>query len=256
MKKNYSISIPADLLWKVILPSAVVACLAGGAAGIFIVDKLIMPGIVHTDRQVVAVPSLVKLPWEKARQRLFDVGLRLQVRGRQYDEKIARDGVISQQPGADEKVKKGRMVAVVLSKGSETGVVPDVRKLIERKAVIELRKQGFIVGKRKHDFSDSLEKDMVVQMSPAQGSSISKEMPVDLVISDGVKPTHADMPNLIGESLLDAKKKIEDSGLKLGKLDYKANATLSPGTVISQSVPPGSSVPLQSAVNIVVSVVN
>ena len=70
-----------------------------------------------------------------------------------------------------------------------------------------------------------------------------------------MKPTHADTPNLIGESLLDAKK-IEDAGLKLGKLDYKSNATLSPGTVISQSVPPGSSVPLQSAVNIVVSVVN
>ena len=206
MKKSYSISIPADLLWKVIVPSAAAACLAGGAAGIFIIDKMIMPGIVHTDRQVVVVPSLVNLQWEKARQRLFDVGLRLQVRGRQYDEKIPRDFVLSQQPSAEEKVKKGRMVTVVLSKGSETGVVPDVRKLIERKAVLELRKQGFIVGKRKHDFSDSLEKDMVMQMSPAQGSSISKEMPVDLVISDGVKPTHADMPNLIGESLLDAKR--------------------------------------------------
>ncbi len=72
-------------------------------------------------------------------------------------------------------------------------------------------------------------------------------MPIDLIISDGVKPTHADMPNLIGESLLDAKKKIEDAGLKLGKLEYKTNTTLSPGTVVSQSVPPGSSVPLESS---------
>jgi len=256
MKKSYSISISADFLWKVIVPSAVVLCLAGGAAGIFVVDKIVMPGIVHTDRQGVNVPTLVNLQWEKARQRLFDVGLRLQVSGRQYDERIPRDFVISQQPSADEKVKKGRMITVVLSKGSETGVVPDVRKLLERKAVFELRKQGFIVGKRKRDYSDSLEKDIVVQMSPSQGTTVSKEMPIDLVISDGVKPTHADMPNLIGESLLDAKKKIEDAGLKLGKLDYKSNATLSPGTVISQSVPPGSSVPLESAVNIVVSVVN
>jgi beta-lactam-binding protein with PASTA domain len=64
------------------------------------------------------------------------------------------------------------------------------------------------------------------------------------------------VPNLIGESLLDAKKKIEESGLELGKLDYKNNATLSPGTVISQSVPPGSSVALKSAINVVVSVKN
>jgi beta-lactam-binding protein with PASTA domain len=64
------------------------------------------------------------------------------------------------------------------------------------------------------------------------------------------------VPNLIGESLLDAKKKIEESGLVLGKIDYKNNTTLSPGTVVSQSVPPGSSVALKSAINVIVSVSN
>jgi eukaryotic-like serine/threonine-protein kinase len=256
MKKNYSISVPAGVFWKIVVPLAVVLAVAGGAVGVLVVDKLIMPGIVHTDRQDVIIPSLVKQQWEKARQSLFDLGLRLQIRERQYDEKIPRDHIISQQPEPNEQVKKGRMVVVVVSKGSETGVVPDLRKLTERKATIELRKQGFLVGRKKHDFSDSLDKDMVVSMSPGQGTSVSREMPIDLVISDGPKPTHADMPNLIGESLLDAKKKIEDSDLKLGKIEYKNNGTLSPGTVVSQSVPPGSSVPLETTVNIVVSVIN
>jgi len=256
MKKNYSISVPAGVFWKVIVPILVILAIAGGVVGILIVDKLVMPGIVHTDRQDVFVPSLVKEPWEKARQTLFDVGLRLQIRERQYDEKIPRDHVISQEPAPQEQVKKGRMVVVVVSKGSETGMVPDLRKLTERKAVIELRKQGFLVGRKKHDFSDSLDKDMVISMSPPPGTSMSREMPVDLMISDGLKPTHADMPNLIGESLLDAKKKIEDSDLKIGTVGYKNNGTLSPGTVISQSVPPGSSVPLETTVNIIVSVIN
>jgi serine/threonine-protein kinase len=256
MKKNYSISVPAGVFWKVIVPLAVILAIVGGALGILVVDKLIMPGIVHSDRQDVIVPSLVKQPWEKARQSLFDIGLRLQIRERQYDEKIPRDNIISQQPAADEKVKRGRMVIVVVSKGSETGVIPDLRKFTERKAVTELRKQGFLVGKRKRDFSDSLDKDLVVHMSPAPGAKVSREMPIDLVISDGAKPTHADMPNLIGESLLDAKKKIEDGDLKLGKIEYKSNGTLSPGTVMSQSVPPGSSVPLGAAVDIVVSIIN
>ena len=256
MKKNYSISVPAGVFWKVIVPLAGILAIIGGALGILIVDKVIMPGIVHNDRQDVLVPSLVKQPWEKARQSLFDVGLRLQIRDRQYDEKIPRDHIISQQPAPDEQVEKGRMVVVVVSKGSETGVVPDLKKFTERKAVTELRKQGFIVGKKKHDFSDSLDKDQVIAMSPAPGASVSREMPIDLVISDGPKPTHSDVPNLIGESLLDAKKKIEDGELELGKIEYKNNGTLSPGTVISQSVPPGSSVPLKTVVNIVVSVIN
>jgi eukaryotic-like serine/threonine-protein kinase len=256
MKKNYSISVPAGVFWKVIVPLAVILAITGGAVGILFVDKLVMPGIVHTDRQDVLVPSLVKQQWEKARQSLFDVGLRLQIKDRQYDEKIPRDNIISQQPAPEEKVKKGRMVVVVVSKGSETGIVPNLRKFTERKAVLELRKQGFLVGKKKHDFSDSLDKDMVIQMSPPPGTRMSREMPVDLVISDGAKPTHADMPNLIGESLLDAKKKIEESDLKLGKIEYKNNGTLSPGTVMSQSVPPGSSVPLEATVDIIVSVIN
>jgi serine/threonine-protein kinase len=255
MKKNYSISVPAVVFWKVIVPLAVVLAIAGGALGILIVDKLVMPGIVHSDRQDVIVPSLVKQPWEKARQSLFDIGLRLKIRERQYNEKIPNDEIISQQPSPDDKVKRGRMVVVVVSKGPETGMVPELRKLTERKAVTELRKQGFLVGKKKHDYSDSLDKDMVVQMFPSPGSKVSREMPIDLVISDGARPTHADMPNLIGESLLDAKKKIEDSDLKLGTIGYKNNGTLSPGTVMSQSVSPGSSVPLGAAVDIVVSVI-
>jgi beta-lactam-binding protein with PASTA domain len=256
MKKNFSINIPVGLFWKVIVPATIGLCVAGGVAGIFVVDKLIMPGIVHSDRQIVTVPDLTNLEWESARQRLFNAGLRPQIRAKQYDEKVRSDYILSQQPGPGEQVKRGRMVAVTLSKGSEIGTVPDVKKISERKAVTELRKQGFLVGKRKRDYSDSLEKDMVIQVSPLPGTSISREMPVDLVISDGIKPTHADVPNLIGESLLDAKKTVEENGLLFGKIDYKNNPTLSPGTVVSQSVPPGSRVPLGSLVNVVVSIIN
>jgi serine/threonine-protein kinase len=79
-------------------------------------------------------------------------------------------------------------------------------------------------------------------------------MPLDIIISDGPKPTHATVPNLVGESLVDAKQKIEASGLVLGTLDDKNNTAVAPGTVLSQSVPPGSSLPLQSKINIIVSV--
>jgi len=255
MKKNYSINIPADLFWKVIIPSAVIIAIVGGGLGILIVDKFIMPGIVHTDRQVVTVPSVVGKSWEKARQAMFDVGLRLQVKDRQYDDKSPRDNVLNQLPEEGQQVKKGRMVVVTLSKGPEIAVVPDVRKLTDRKAVLELHKQGFVVGKKKHDYCDTLDKDLVVSMTPAARSSMSREMPVDLLISDGPKPTHASVPNLVGETLLDAKKKIADNGLVLGKLDYQNSSALSAGTIISQSLSPGSSVPLQSQINIVVSVV-
>ena len=121
MKKNYTISVPAPVFWKVIVPALILGIIAGGFIGLGIVDKMIMPRIVNMDRGMVIVPSIVNMPWEEARQYLFNVGLRLQISLRQYDEKIARDRVISQQPLPQENVKKGRLVVVVVSKGSEIG---------------------------------------------------------------------------------------------------------------------------------------
>src|SRR5271157_3478171 len=149
MKKNYTISIPASIFWKVVVPVIVLSIIAGGIIGVFIVDKMVMPRIVNMDRGMVTVPSIVNVPWEDARQDLFNVGLRLQISVRQYDEKIPRDNIISQQPLPQENVKKGRFVVVVVSKGSEIGVIPTVTNLTERKATTELKKMGFIVGKSK-----------------------------------------------------------------------------------------------------------
>lgn len=256
MKKNYTISISASTFLKVVLPAVVFCGAVGGLAGILIVDKVVMPRIVYVDRGMVTVPSIVNLPWEQARQELFNIGLRLQISSRQYDEKVPRDYIISQLPLAEEQVKKGRMAVVVVSKGSESGIVPDVSTMTERKALAELRKKGFIIGKVKRDYFDEYEKDMIASISPKEGTTISREMPIDIIISDGPKPTHADVPNVIGEGLISAKEKIEKAGLKLGKIEYKQNASLSPGTVLSQSVSPESSVPLESAIDIVVSVMN
>jgi len=256
MKKNYTISVSSSLFWKVVVPGAIVlAALAAGAA-VFIVDKVIMPHIVHVNRGMVTVPQITNMSWEEARQELFNIGLRLQIGSRQFDEKVPRENILSQQPPAQESVRKGRLVVVTVSKGSEIGTIPNVIDLPERKGALELKKQGFVIGKLKRDYFDDHPKDGVAAVFPKEGTTISKGMPIDLVISDGPKPTHIEAPNVIGESLIAAKEKIEKSGLKLGKIDYKPNATVSPGTVISQSVPPASSVPLESPINIVVSVKN
>jgi serine/threonine-protein kinase len=122
-------------------------------------------------------------------------------------------------------------------------------------ARIELRKHGFNVGAVKKQYHEVHPVDAVIDAFPPAGTTISRAMDVDLVISRGPKPTHAEMPNIIGESLSEARKKIEDAGLKVGKIDYQNNQTLVPGTVVSQSAPPGSKVPLESQVHIVISAI-
>ena len=74
MKKNYTISFSSSTFWKVIVPFIAVAIAAGGLIGVIVIDKKIMPHIVHIDRGMVTVPSLVGLSWEDARQELFNQG--------------------------------------------------------------------------------------------------------------------------------------------------------------------------------------
>ncbi|HEX3018924.1 MAG TPA: PASTA domain-containing protein [Chitinispirillaceae bacterium] len=255
MKKNILISIPQKIFWKYILPGAFIAGIIGIISGILIVDHLLMPKVVGVNRDVVEVPDVKGMEYEKAREKFYKAGLLTEIRSKEYDNQVPDLCVISQFPENGEKVKKGRKVALIISKGKEIAVIPDVRNLSERQARIELKKNGFTLGNIKKIFSEERAVDMVIDAFPASGTTTSRELEVDLYVSKGPKPTHTEMPNLAGESIGSAKKLIEDSGLVLGKIEYKNNPALLPGTIISQSIAPGAKVPLDSKVNLVVSVI-
>lgn len=253
--KNFTINIPAKTFWKIIVPGTLLLCILGAISGVLIVDRVVMPQIVGVKRDIVEVPKVVGMDLEKARDVLYKTGLLTEIKTKDYDNEIPPQAIISQFPESGEKVKKGRKIAVVISKGKEIAVIPDVKGLSERQARIELKKNGFTLGNVKKMYSEDKAVDMVIDAFPHSGTTISREMEVDLYVSKGPRPTHAEAPNLVGESIGSAKKKIEESGLTVGKIEYQNNPSLLPGTVISQSVAPGSKVPLESKVGLVVSVI-
>lgn len=255
MKKSYTISIPAATFWKIYVPAALVVVALGMLAGMLVIDKVVMPGIVGVNRDMVDVPSVIGMPLNDAREALYKVGLLTEIKGREYDNKIAEESVLQQFPAAKAHVKKGRRIAVTLSKGKEIATIPDVRNISERQARIELKKHGFTVGKIKKVYSEDKAVDVVLDAFPQSGTTVSRAMEIDLMVSKGRRPTHAEVPNVVGESLTEARKKFEEAGLKAGNIDYQNNPSLLPGTVISQSASPGSNVPLESSIDIVVSVV-
>ena len=253
MKKNYTINISIEKFWTIILPVAFISILFGGIAGIFVVDRIVIPNLPGVaNRGIIGVPDIVKMDRQKARELLYGIGLRLQIQGKEYDNSLMRDVIISQQPAADTKVKKGRHVFVVVSKGPEIDTVPDVRNLSELMAKNKLRKAGFGNIKVTRAYSDKTLKDNIIQTNPKRNLLISREAPIEITVSRGPKPTHTQVPNVIGDILSEAKKKIEENGLRLGKISYKVTSKSRPGSVISQSASPGINAPLESAINIVV----
>lgn len=249
--KKYTISIPVGTFWKVVVPSLVIAALAG----VFFIDAFVMPGVVGIDRDMKIVPSVVGLPVDDGREKLFATGLLTEISSREYDKTVADGSILSQNPLPGEKVKKGRRILVSISKGKEFAIIPNVKKMTERQARIELKKNGITLGDVKKSFNDDNPVDAVIDAFPASGTTISRDMKVDLHISKGAKPTSTEMPNIVGESVTEAQKKIEESGLTVGKISYKNDPSLLPGTVVAQSVSPGENVPLSTSVAITVSVI-
>lgn len=255
MKQSYTINIPVKLFWKVLVPGLFILAIVGTIGGVLVVDKVIMPNVVGVNRDVVEVPDVRKLDYEECREKLFQVGLLTEIRTKEYDDTVPENAVVTQSPEAGSRVKKGRKIAVVISKGEEIGIIPDVRNISERQARIILKKNGFTLGRIRKIYSKERAVDVVINAFPKSGTTTSREIEVDLYVSKGPKPTHAEVPNLVGESLKNAKVKIAESELVLGKISYKNNPSLLPGTIISQSAAPGSRVPLESRLNLVVSVI-
>jgi serine/threonine-protein kinase len=247
------IKVQARKFWKVYVPWAIGISLGAMLLALTLVDVVIMPGIVGMERGTVKVPPVHGLSLEEGREKLFGVGLLTEIKSREYDSRVPDSVIISQTPEEGAKVKKGRRILVVVSRGMESAAVPEVQSLTERQAKTELRKAGFTSGDVRREFNDKVAADKVIGADPASGTMVSREVRVDLIVSRGSRATSVEMPNIVGEPLDDARKKIEESGLRVGTVTYKSAPSLSPGIVISQSISPGEKIPLESSVEVTVS---
>jgi serine/threonine-protein kinase len=246
---------PVRTFWLVFLPLCFLLFAVGSLVGFFIVDRKVMPKIVGVHRDVLPTPDVRGLEYEAARTKFYGVGLLTEVRAREFDDSVADGKVLSQFPDPGEMVKKGRKIAVTVSRGPEAAQIPHLRGINERQARLDLRKGGFAVGSVRKAFHETVPIDAVIETFPPSGTITSRAMELDLVISRGRKPTHAVMPNVIGDILSEAKKKITDAGLKVGAVTYQNNSTLLPGTVMSQSASPGANAALESSVDLVISAI-
>ena len=79
---------------------------------------------------------------------------------------------------------------------------------------------------------------------------------MQITISEGLPPDFYQVPQLFGLSLNNAKKKLDNSRLKLGKVTYQQNEDLVPYTVLDQSISPGTVLNKSSQINVIVSVLN
>lgn len=182
----------------------------------------------------IAVSNVVGKPIDAARSILLAQNLRVS-ESEIFNDKVPAGSVISQYPEAGIIVKEQRMVVLVISKGGEVAVVPDLRGLNRRDAELKIKNAGLVVGRVDEQFNADSPADTIISQQPRPPAQVNKNTPVDLVISKGNGPRKFAVPDFRGTPINTVGSQLESLKLKQGKVTEEASDKYAPGTIIGQN---------------------
>lgn len=199
----------------------------------------------------VVVPNVVGKSVDEARTILINNKLRVNIT-EAYSDKVPVGYVISQSPEAGTTVKEQRIVTLVVSKGTEMVVVPDLRGLAVRDAELQLKNTGLVPGREDTQYSNDYPAGTVIGQNPRPPAQVAKGTAVDLVISKGPAPKKVTLPDFRGAAVATVSTQLDSLKLKIGKVTEQVSDKYPSGTIIDQNPPPGTAVDEGSSIDFTV----
>ncbi len=239
-------SLQRKLAFKLLLPLVILVIVAG------IFDQIVMP-VVTRQGSEFELPDLTNQKVVDIDQKLEDLSLSYEIAGEEYAPGKERGLIIRQYPIAGTRVKPGRTVKLIVCKGQRMVNIPQVSGKSVRQAILDLETAGLTVGEIAWAFSDTIPEKVVVFSYPSAGTEIPSGSPVNLMVNRGRATDFTFMPKVIGMQLEDARKLIEEKGLKVGKLKSRTDENFLPETVLEQSEVEGAELQLGTEVDLVIS---
>ena len=187
----------------------------------------------------VPVPNIVGMSEDQAQLALEKQGLDWGTPTRAYSDTVPAGSVVSCQPKVGQKVGLGQAVTAVISRGVETKTVPDVVGKTKDQASAVIKGAGLTLGDVTEQYSASVDSGKVISSDPKAGKVIEHTAKISIVVSKGKEP--ATIPDVTGMSEDEAKKTLEDAGLKKGKVSKDYSDSVAKGNVISSSPIAGAS---------------
>lgn len=217
-----------------------------------------LPGEIKKGEKITVIISLgeieIKLSdysnmkMETAVKELERNGLVVKISEEENDE-IENGFIIRHLPSAGQTVKSGDEIRIFVSTGPKRFEIDDYVGVRASDAKNELKAMGVKVTVYE-EYSDAVEQGDIIAQEPPAGEKIKEGDEVVLYVSLGAAMVTT--PNIIGISESQAEEKLEASGLHLGEIrEIISSATA--GTVIKQSIAPGTKVEMDTIVDIEVS---
>ncbi len=200
---------------------------------IFLFNSVIMPWYVRHDT-LVKVPSVIGMKYEDAVKVLDEAdleGLQGDVR---YDGSKPIGTILDQNPPADQMVKDGRRIYLIVS-GGET--LYDVPNLVGR----TVRESKFMLAQRNLELQEvetrpsmQYPPGIVISQVELTGTKLKKGSRVSVVVSTGMDAGDLKIPDLVGKNVEEAKKIILQNKFAIGKINFQPSTTVPVNAVIDQ----------------------
>ncbi len=226
--------------------------------GMIIVIAVFAVGIfafVNWERPEVQVPDFYNKTLEEAIELADREGLKIDEKKIEYEvsEEVEEGRIISQTPGSNTMVKKGKKIVIVISQGETEGDITMISVLGQPydEAVEKLEKLGLTAKKIEREDADA-EIGEVVAQSPKKGVKVTKDTVIELYVCTSRPEEFVEVPDVLGKTKEQAQATFESSGLKLRnvKKEYSDKPV---GQVLKQDPSSGSESPTGSYVDIVIS---
>ena len=206
-----------------------------------------------TNPPEVEMPSVVGLSKEEAQQEIENAKLKFEIEKEEYNKDVPEGFVISQDPTYMEKynkVKQGSTVKVVISKGQEKTTVPKVVGMEKEEAITALE-DAKLKAEIIEETSKKVEEGYVISQETDAETEVFAGDTVKIHVSIGTGIKQVDMVSVTGKTEADAKKELEDLGLKVN-VAYDEDSSKDNGTVLKQNIEAGKTIDEGTTVTITV----
>lgn len=183
----------------------------------------------------VKVPKIIGMSEADARSEAKKVNLTIEVVEREKSDK-PEGTVVSCYPLEGTEVNQNSTIRVVISAGQGDSTVPSLRDLTKDAAEAQIKAAGCTVGDETYQYSNEVAAGSVISQDPEEGTTITKGMKINLVISSGPQDTKVAVPNVVGKSSSDAQAILQGAGFSVNiKNDFTTDPSKD-GIVESQSL--------------------
>lgn len=196
------------------------------------------------------VPSLTSRPLNEVEQELKSLGWRADVRKRENNS-VAENTVLGQKPQANSRLKSGCSVELTVSTRVKQIAVPSYIGLSREEAYKRLPRFSLsLIRGSVTEIDSDKPPGTVVDQNPKAGEMVNPGMLVNLVIARGVQ-----VPDLRGMTEKEARAYIQGTQgrFRPGQVTEKKIANVKLNTVIDQYPLPNQTVPVGTAINLVIS---